>query len=42
VVQPPVVARCVGDSLPEGRQIQVRLIEADPGRRKVGFERADD
>jgi exoribonuclease R len=41
VVQPPVVARCVGDSLPEGRQIQVRLVEADPARRKVGFERAD-
>ncbi|HEX3780863.1 MAG TPA: RNB domain-containing ribonuclease [Pseudonocardiaceae bacterium] len=42
VPQPPVVARCVGDSLPEGQQIQVRLVEADAGRRKVGFERADD
>ncbi len=42
VAQPPVVARCVGDGLPEGHQIQVRLVEADAGRRKVGFERADD
>ncbi|HEV3356830.1 MAG TPA: RNB domain-containing ribonuclease [Pseudonocardiaceae bacterium] len=38
VVEPPVVARCVGDNLPEGQQVQVRLVEADPARRKVSFE----
>jgi exoribonuclease R len=41
VVEPPVVARCVGDNLPEGQQIQVRLVEADPARRKVNFEAAN-
>ncbi|HEX3790727.1 MAG TPA: RNB domain-containing ribonuclease [Pseudonocardiaceae bacterium] len=39
VAHPPVVARCVGDDLPEGAQIRVRLAEADTSRRKVMFER---
>ena len=39
VADPPVVARCVGDDLPEGARIEVRLVEADPVRRKVTFER---
>ncbi|HEY2696400.1 MAG TPA: RNB domain-containing ribonuclease [Pseudonocardiaceae bacterium] len=42
VVEPPVVARCAGDNMPEGRQIHVRLVEADPAKRKVGFERVDE
>src|SRR5262249_33457610 len=42
VVEPPVVARCAGDNMPEGKQIQVRLVEADPAKRKVGFERVDE
>jgi RNase II-type exonuclease len=39
VADPPVLARCVGDELPEGARITVRLTEADPQRRKVTFER---
>lgn len=39
VAHPPVVARCVGDELPEGARIQVRLADADVARRKVIFER---
>jgi exoribonuclease R len=42
VADPPVVARCVGDELPEGERITVRLIEADVTRRKVTFEPAPD
>lgn len=41
VADPPVVARCVGEDLPEGARMDVRLVEADPVRRKVTFERAD-
>jgi exoribonuclease R len=37
VADPPVVSRCVGDELPEGERIEVRLAEADPVRRKVTF-----
>ena len=41
VADPPVVSRCVGDDLPEGERIVVRLVEADVGRRRVTFEPAD-
>ncbi|HEX7661792.1 MAG TPA: RNB domain-containing ribonuclease [Pseudonocardiaceae bacterium] len=37
VADPPVLAKCVGDNLPEGERISVRLIDADPVRRKVMF-----
>ncbi|HEX4705789.1 MAG TPA: RNB domain-containing ribonuclease [Pseudonocardiaceae bacterium] len=37
VADPPVVSRCVGDNLPEGERIEVRLAEADTVRRKVRF-----
>lgn len=40
VAAPPVVAKCVGDELPEGERISVRLVEADVRRRKVTFEPA--
>ncbi|GAB2991373.1 RNB domain-containing ribonuclease [Saccharothrix stipae] len=40
VPQPPVMGRCTGENLPEGERIAVRLVEADPERRKVVFERA--
>ncbi|HEX3589251.1 MAG TPA: RNB domain-containing ribonuclease [Pseudonocardiaceae bacterium] len=40
VADPPVVARCVGDELPEGERITVRLVEADVARRKVTFQPA--
>ena len=39
VAQPPVMGRCTGENLPEGERIAVRLVEADPERRKVVFER---
>ncbi|TQM80962.1 exoribonuclease R [Saccharothrix saharensis] len=39
VAQPPVMGRCTGEDLPEGERIAVRLVEADPERRKVVFER---
>ncbi len=39
---PPVRARCHGTDLPVGERIRVRLVEADPVRRKVLFERATD
>lgn len=39
VDQPPVMARCAGEQLPEGERIKVRLVEADSSRRKVAFER---
>ncbi|MER7277514.1 RNB domain-containing ribonuclease [Dactylosporangium sp. NPDC000244] len=35
--EPPVRARCEGDSLPLGERISVRLTEADPAKRKVTF-----
>jgi exoribonuclease R len=37
LVDPPVVARCVG-RVPRGERIKVRLAIADPGRRLVSFE----
>ncbi|HVV22517.1 MAG TPA: RNB domain-containing ribonuclease [Pseudonocardiaceae bacterium] len=37
VTDPPVVSKCVGDELPEGERIVVRLAEADAARRKVTF-----
>lgn len=40
VADPPVVSKCVGDELPEGERIEVRLVEADIQRRKVMFEPA--
>lgn len=39
VADPPVVARCAGENLPEGARIAVRVTEADPQRRKVIFTR---
>jgi exoribonuclease R len=40
VADPPVLARCAGDDLPEGERITVRLVEADVERRKVAFQAA--
>jgi VacB/RNase II family 3'-5' exoribonuclease len=40
VADPPVVSKCVGDELPEGERIMVRLVEADIVRRRVMFEPA--
>ncbi|GAA0735360.1 RNB domain-containing ribonuclease [Dactylosporangium roseum] len=37
--EPPVRARCVGEALPLGERIRVRLADADPARRRVQFER---
>lgn len=37
VTEPPVVSKCVGEELPEGEHILVRLAEADTARRKVTF-----
>lgn len=39
VAQPPVMGRCAGPDLPEGERIRARLVQADPERRKVAFER---
>jgi exoribonuclease R len=35
---PPVRARCEGDGLPLGERIRVRLVEADPVKRRVRFQ----
>jgi len=40
VSAPPVLAKCAGKRLPEGERIRVRLVEADPGQRRVRFEKA--
>jgi exoribonuclease R len=40
VADPPVLARCAGDDLPEGERIMVRLVEADAERRRVAFQAA--
>lgn len=40
VPNPPVIARCAGESLPEGRRVLVRLADADPVRREVAFTAA--
>lgn len=38
VTDPPVLGRCFGVGLREGRRMQVRLVEADPATRKVQFK----
>lgn len=37
---PAVRARCAGESLPLGREVRVRLAEADPATRRVSFSLA--
>lgn len=37
---PPVIAKCAGEGLPEGDTVRVRLIRADADAGKVAFERA--
>ncbi|WP_020667939.1 RNB domain-containing ribonuclease [Amycolatopsis nigrescens] len=39
IEDPPVIAKCSGERLPEGARIQVRLTAVDVERRKVAFER---
>ncbi len=36
--EPPVIAKCSGENLPEGGRIRVRLLDADTLKRKVSFE----
>ena len=38
VFEPPVIAQCRGE-VPPGQPLEVRLVEADPARRRVRFER---
>jgi len=38
LTEPPVIAKCVGQSLPEGETVRVRLLSADAEQRKVTFE----
>ena len=38
LTEPPVIAKCVGQSLPEGETVRVRLLSADADQRKVTFE----
>jgi exoribonuclease R len=40
VMDPPVLGHCAGRGLVEGELTRIRLTEADPGTRTVGFERA--
>ena len=40
LTDPPVIAKCAGESLPEGETVRVRLVQADAEARKVSFERA--
>lgn len=40
VPDPPVIARCTGDGLAEGKRVRVRLTDADPVRRSVAFSAA--
>ncbi|NYI87378.1 exoribonuclease R [Amycolatopsis endophytica] len=40
LADPPVMAKCAGENLPEGRRIAVRLTAVDVDKRKVSFERA--
>ncbi len=40
LTDPPVIAKCAGDNLPEGETVRVRLVQADAVARKVTFERA--
>jgi exoribonuclease R len=39
---PPVRARCEGAALPVGQRVRVRLVEADPVRRRVLFQLVRD
>ncbi len=39
VADPPVLAKCSGEGLPEGESVRVRLVEADAVARRVSFER---
>jgi len=39
IPDPPVIAKCEGDSLTEGGRVRVRLVSADATARKVTFER---
>jgi VacB/RNase II family 3'-5' exoribonuclease len=39
LAEPPVIAKCSGENLPEGGRIRVRLLDADTVKRKVSFER---
>ncbi|MDQ3403606.1 MAG: RNB domain-containing ribonuclease [Actinomycetota bacterium] len=41
IADPPVLAKCAGEGLPEGESIRVRLVEADVVKRRVGFERVE-
>jgi VacB/RNase II family 3'-5' exoribonuclease len=41
IADPPVIAKCAGDGLPEGERIRVRLTQADAAARRVVFERVD-
>jgi exoribonuclease R len=38
LTDPPVLARCDGNCLPEGARVRVRLVEVDPHSRLVRFE----
>ena len=40
LTEPPVIAKCGGENLPEGETVRVRLTQADAQTRKVTFERA--
>ncbi|HEY7597185.1 MAG TPA: RNB domain-containing ribonuclease [Actinophytocola sp.] len=40
LTDPPVIAKCGGENLPEGETVRVRLVRADARARKVSFERA--
>jgi exoribonuclease R len=40
LTEPPVIAKCSGENLPEGETVRVRLARADAQARKVTFERA--
>jgi exoribonuclease R len=40
IEDPPVIARCAGEGLPEGERITVRLTAVDADKRKISFERA--
>jgi exoribonuclease R len=40
LADPPVIAKCAGEQLPEGETVRVRLVRADADERKVAFERA--
>ncbi|GAA1969582.1 RNB domain-containing ribonuclease [Amycolatopsis minnesotensis] len=39
IEDPPVVAKCAGERLPEGARIRARLTAVDVAKRKVSFER---